>query len=80
MSQFVKLYSHAVLTVIETADETGGAPGASAETEGDKYERLKQKYDQLNLDHVTRGKYINELENETARLRRELRERNEYGL
>lgn len=41
---------------------------------------FKQKYTQLKLDHTARGKRMNELENETARHRRELRERSEYGL
>jgi hypothetical protein len=41
MSQFVKLYSHAVPSSIETAGETKGATGASTEDEGDKYEVLK---------------------------------------
>ena len=80
MSQFVKLYSHTAPSSIETADETKGASGASAEAEGDKYEVLKQKYTQLRLDHTDRGKRVNELETEAALLCRELRERSEYGL
>jgi hypothetical protein len=75
MSQFVKLYTHAAPSVIETAGETNGAPGASVESEGDKYEAPRLKYTQLKLDHADWGKRMSELETETARLRRELRER-----
>jgi hypothetical protein len=38
------------------------------------------KYTQLRFDHTARGKRVSELETETARLRRELRDRSEYGL
>ena len=51
-------------STIETADETKGASGANAETEGDKYEVFKQKYTQLRLDHTDRSKRVNEFETE----------------
>jgi hypothetical protein len=55
MSQFVKLYAHAAPADIETAGETNGAPGASAEAEDDKYEAPRLKYTQLKLAPPSRG-------------------------
>ncbi len=80
MSQYVKLYANAPPSVIETADESKVAPAAVAEAEGDKYEALLLKYTQLRVDHTVRGKRVVELEAETVRLRRDLRDRSEYGL
>ena len=80
MSQYVKLYANAPPSVIETAGERKVAPTAVAEVEGDKYDALLLKYTQLRVDHTARGKRVSELEAETSRLRRDLRERSEYGL
>jgi len=80
MSQYVKLYASAPPSAIETAGESKVAPAAVAEAEGDKYEALLLRYTQLRADHTARGKRVSELEAETSRLRRDLRERSEYGL
>jgi len=80
MSQYVKLYTHDPPAVLDTTGESKGAPGAGAEAEGDKYEALMLKYTELRRDHTARGKRVSELETETARLRRDLRDRSEYGL
>jgi hypothetical protein len=80
MSQYVKLYANAPPSAIETAGERKVAPAAVAEAEGDKYDALLLKYTQLRVDHTARGKRVSELEAETSRLRRDLRERSEYGL
>jgi hypothetical protein len=80
MSQYVKLYASAPPSAIETAGESKVAPAAVAEAEGDKYDALLLRYTQLRADHTARGKRVSELEAETSRLRRDLRERSEYGL
>jgi hypothetical protein len=80
MSQYVKLYANAPPSAIETAGERKVAPAAVAEAEGDKHDALLLKYTQLRVDHTVRGKHVSELEAETSRLRRDLRDRSEYGL
>jgi hypothetical protein len=80
MSQYVKLYANAPPSAIKTAGERKVAPTAVAEAEGDKYDALLLKYTQLRVDHTARGKRVSELEAETSRLRRDLRERSENGL
>jgi hypothetical protein len=80
MSQYVKLYANAPPSAIKTAGERKVTPTAVAEAEGDKYDALLLKYTQLRVDHTARGKRVSELEAETSRLCRDLRERSEYGL